>query len=433
MRATPARTNTVNYIVNPSTLSGTVAIPGSKSHTIRALVFALLAEGTSVIEAPLSSSDTRSCVDMIRAFGAEVLDAGGAWTVTGMGGAPAIPDNVIDVGNSGTTLYIGLAVAALCTGHTVFTGDAQIRNRPADALLRAIGDLGGSAVSTRSNGKPPVVIGGPLRGGETSIEAVTSQYLTALLVAAPLVSAETIINIPLLYEVPYVRMTLGWLDRLGIRYRNENLARITVPGGQRYPAFREYVPADFSSATFFLVAAAIAGTGVTLTGLDFSDTQGDKEVVSVLRAMGAVIEIAERSISIAPGALAGGVFDLNAMPDSLPALAVAGCFASGETRLVNVPQARLKETDRIAVMCRELRSMGADIEELPDGLIVRRSRLRGAQVHGHGDHRVVMALAVAAGAAEGTTVIDTAEAVGVTFPGFRELMCGIGADIALGE
>jgi 3-phosphoshikimate 1-carboxyvinyltransferase len=177
------------------------------------------------------------------------------------------------------------------------------------------------------------------------------------------------------------------------------------------------------------VAAAVTGAEVVLNGLDFSDTQGDKAVVGILEAMGARVDIGERRITIGGGELRGGVFDLNAMPDSLPALSVAACMAAGETRLVNVAQARVKETDRIAVMCAELKKMGADIEELPDGLVIRRSSLHGCEVNGHDDHRVVMALAVAGLVASGTTTIATAESVAVTFPGFGELMEGIGARI----
>ena len=193
------------------------------------------------------------------------------------------------------------------------------------------------------------------------------------------------------------------------------------------------VPADFSSATFFLVAAAITGSELTLCGLDYLDTQGDKEVVNILKTMGAEVETGERYIRIRGGVLKGGEFDLNAMPDSLPALSVAGCFAEGETRLVNVPQARVKETDRIAVMCRELKKLGADIVERPDGLIIRKSRLRGCAVHGHCDHRVVMALAVAGLAASGETVVSTAESASVTFPNFVDLMKKLGAEISVAD
>lgn len=419
----------MKYVVRPSALGGAVNMPGSKSHTIRALVFGLLGNGRSVIERPLVSSDTRSCMDMVRSFGARVEEADGAWQVTGTAGKPAVPENVVDVGNSGTSLYIGLGIAALADGATVFTGDHQIRSRPAGGLIRCINQLGGTAFSTRGNDMPPVVVRGKIPGGSTEISAVTSQYLTSLLIAAPLAERDTRITVPLLNEKPYVTMTLGWLDRLGIRYVNNGYESFDIPGGQGYPAFKEAIAADFSSATFFLVAAAVTGSTVTLKGLDWGDTQGDREVVTILKQMGAAIEIGEREILVKGGTLRGGTFDLNAMPDALPALSVAACFAEGETRLVNVPQARLKETDRIAVMRAELGKMGADIRELPDGLVIRPSALRGGAVVGHHDHRVVMALAVAGLAAGGETVIETAEAVSVTFPDFRTLMLSIGADI----
>ncbi|MBN2159255.1 MAG: 3-phosphoshikimate 1-carboxyvinyltransferase [Spirochaetes bacterium] len=423
----------MEFAVKPSSLRGSLAVPGSKSHTIRALVLGLLGSGESTIGRPLDSSDTRSCLAMIRKFGARVTEGEAAWIVAGTGGEPAVPDDIVDVGNSGTSLYIGLGIASLANGHTVFTGDHQIRSRPADGLMESINRLGGRAFSTRGNGMPPVVVKGRIEGGATEISAVTSQYLTSLLIAAPLAGRDTVIDVPLLNERPYVTMTLGWLDRLGIRYTTDNYRSFSIPGGQNYPSFREEIAVDFSSATFFLVAAAITGSALTLQGLDFNDTQGDKEVVTILKKMGAEIEIGERSISVRGGRLAGGTFDLNAMPDSLPALSVAACFAEGETRLANVPQARLKETDRISVMREELEKMGARVEELPDGLVIKKSGLKGCRVNGHHDHRVAMALAVAGLAAEGETRIETAESVSVTFPNFPDLMKSIGADITLME
>lgn len=419
----------MKFRVSHSRLRGEIAIPGSKSHTIRALVCGLFADGESLIVDPLDSSDTRSALGMVRRFGAQVGEEEGRWRVRGCGGDPEVPGDVVDVGNSGTALYLGCGVASLAGGHTVLTGDEQTRSRPAGPLLASIADLGGRAFSTRGNGRPPLVVGGRIQGGPTSIEAHTSQYLTALLLAAPLASSMVSIRVPLLNEAPYVSMTLWWMKRLGIRCECGDYREFRVPGGQRYRAFSEKIPADFSSATFFMAAAAVTGSRLTLTGLDFSDTQGDKEVVDILERMGARVSRGDRSMEIEGGGLRGGVFDLNAVPDALPALAVAACFAEGETRLVNVPQARLKETDRIRVMREELSGMGASIEELPDGLVVRRSSLRGCSLRGHGDHRVVMALAVAGLAAEGVTEVDTAESVAVTFPGFLGLMRGAGADI----
>ncbi len=421
----------MKLVVERSALSGSARIPGSKSHTIRAAVIASLADGVSTIREPLDSLDTLACVRVCRGLGAQIqAEARTAnWTVTGTGGKLAPPEDVLDVGNSGTTLYVTLSTAALGRGWSVFTGDEQTRRRPAGPLLEALRALGAEAFSTRGNGLAPIVIRGPLRGGHASIECPTSQYLTSLLLNCPLAEGDAVIDVPLLNEQPYVEMTLSWLDRQGIRYEREGFRRFRVPGRQSYKPFDLAIPADFSSATFFLCAAAITGSEVTLLGLDRNDSQGDKAVLDYLAAMGAGVEWLPDGVRVRGGQLRGGEFDLNATPDALPAMAVAACFASGETRLVNVPQARIKETDRIAVMRQELSKMGARVEELPDGLVVRGGGLRGAEVDGHADHRVVMALAVAGMAASGRTEITTAEAAAVTFPNFVELMAGLGARI----
>ena len=192
------------------------------------------------------------------------------------------------------------------------------------------------------------------------------------------------------------------------------------------------MPADWSSATFFLAAAAITGGSLVLDGLDVGDSQGDKEVLGMLEKMGCLTEIVPGGVRIQGRPLSGAVLDLNGMPDALPAMAVTACFAEGETRLVNVPQARMKETDRITVMTAELLKLGADVEELKDGMVIRGKRqtpgscaspaLKGALVDGHHDHRVVMALAVAGLGCCGKISIRGAEAADVTFPGFFELL-----------
>jgi 3-phosphoshikimate 1-carboxyvinyltransferase len=235
----------------------------------------------------------------------------------------------------------------------------------------------------------------------------------------------------LLHEKPYVQMTCQWLDELGVEYEcAEDLQRFAVPGGQSYEGFNRAIPGDFSSATFFLVAAAITGGELQLRGLDMEDSQGDKAVVGMLERMGCGVEITPTGLIVrGPGKLQGAEFDLNATPDALPAMAVAGAVAEGTTRLVNVPQARLKETDRLAVMARELGKMGADVVELSDGLIIEGGRLDGADLNGHSDHRVIMALSVAGLVAGGQTTVDTAEAVSITFPTFPDLMREAGVDL----
>ena len=424
--------------VEKSHLNGEVRIPPSKSHTIRAVAIGSLARGTSRILNPLVSSDTLSAVKAYRAFGADISEIRNPqseieWTVNG--GRPKTPEDVIDAGNSGTTLYIAMGAAALVDGYTVFTGDHQIRGRPAGDLLDAFGLLGAPAFSTRDNGCPPLVIHGPMTGGQTFVDgSKTSQYVTSLLINCPLAGADTEITVNSPCEKPYIEMTLRWLDEQGIRYEREGCERFLVPGGQKYRPFEKSIPGDFSSATFFLCAAAITGSELVLLGLDMNDTQGDKAVVDMLAEMGAEVEQLPQGVRIKGGLLKGGCeFDLANTPDALPSLAVTACFADGVTRLVNVAQARVKETDRIKVMAEELTKMGGKVKELPDGLEIVGSPLHGAKVRGHDDHRVVMALAVAGMACDGVTEIDTAEAVSITFPSFVELMTAAGAEMKLAD
>jgi len=433
----------MKLIVRKSRLKGSVAIPASKSHTIRAVAIASLAVGKSTIRNPLISSDTQAAVDCYRALGARIDTSNPQlWKVAGTGGQITAPSDIIDVGNSGTTLRIAMGSAALSKiGQTVtFTGDQQIQTRPVGPLLDSLADLGAKCKSVNDNGKVPAEITGRLTGGKTTIAASTSQYLSSLLLCTPLAEKDTEIDVTMLNEPGYVQMTLDWLDRQQIQYENHGFQKFKVKGGQSYSAFDESICADFSSATFFLCAATLFADEVTLLGLDFSDSQPDKAVVDYLKAMGADIEVASDSITVKAAPLKGVELDLNQTPDALPAMAVTAAFAEGTTRLVNVPQARSKETDRIKCMAEELKKMSVDVEELPDGLIVhgslREMNRPSSVVHrpsflldGRSDHRIVMALALAGLAIEGGCCIDTAEAMNVTFPEYVNLMNSLDADM----
>lgn len=418
--------------VKKSILNGTVIVPASKSHTIRAIVIAALAHGKSVIREPLDSLDTRSAADAARAFGAHIEMSGEHWTIRGVGGAPGIPEDVINVGNSGTTLYFNMGTAALVNGWTVLTGDYQIRRRSAAPLIDALGPLGVEVFSTRGNGMAPLLIRGRMTGGAASISGISSQYISSLLLACPLAAGDTELIVTVLNERPYVQMTLNWLSGQGIVPEiNNNMSSIRIKGGQSYTAFEKRVPADFSSAAFPLCAGVLAGGKVVLKGLEMNDPQGDKEIITILRKMGASIETSNDGITVHGGSLRGIDVDMNSIPDALPVMAVCACFAEGTTVLHNVPQARIKETDRISVMARELRKLGAEINELPDGLIIKGTGLRGGKVHGHGDHRVVMAITVAGFAADGPVTVDTAETASVTYPGFWDIMKSLGGNIQI--
>jgi 3-phosphoshikimate 1-carboxyvinyltransferase len=433
--------------ISPHIFSGTVRIPASKSHTIRQLLIASLAGGASEIIAPLDSLDTRSCADACRAFGAVITehyadDKLVSYTVQGNNGFKGSNKRrSINVGNSGTTLYLALAAAGLSNEPFEFTGDEQIQRRSAAPLLEALCDLGIRAASINNNGCAPIIVQGPWKGGKATLPCPTSQYLSAILLAAPLAPAGVVteIAVPLLNERPYVEMTLSYLDAQNIRWETESdFSRFVIPGGASWKPFTRPVPGDFSSAAFPACAAAISGSPVTILGLDPNDLQGDKFFLEMLAAMGCTAQweqipetaagaSAEYRLTVSrSGPLRGGSFDLNATPDLLPAAAVTAAFAEGDTALVNVAHARIKETDRITVMAAELAKLGVRCTELPDGLIVHGGGLAGGVsggcINGHGDHRIVMAFAAAALSAQAPIVIDSAESAAVTYPGFLELL-----------
>ncbi|MDG5815562.1 3-phosphoshikimate 1-carboxyvinyltransferase [Chitinispirillales bacterium ANBcel5] len=424
----------MKWIVRPSKLNGTLEVPPSKSHTIRALLISALANGTSTIRKPLLTGDGGSAVKAARALGAYVESKDSQLTVDGIAGDFNGGDELFDMGNSGTGTTLFASAAAL--GHKLrrFDGDNSLRSRPIKPLLESLANLGASYTIESENQELPFTIQGPLKGGKTVVDGISSQFVSSLLLACPLIKNNTHLTVSNIHEQPYIEITLWWLRKLGIEFEHsQNLTSFIITGGQQYEPVDITVPADFSSATFAAVAGVVTNGELKLTGLDFSDPQGDKDVFKVLTEMGADVRI-EQQVAVSNSRELKGMFvDLNSMPDALPALSVAACKASGETLLGNVEQARIKETDRIAVMCSELSKMGASVREHPDGLVIQHSTLKGAHVSGHDDHRVVMALALAGMNAEGETVIDSAEAAAVTYPTFVEDFKALGADIQILE
>jgi len=424
----------MDWQVKPvSRLAGRIAVPGSKSHTVRAVIAALLSEKTSLIHAPLYSADTRSALNAVRSLGADVKESGTLWQITGCGKNFTIPAAPVDLGNSGTTMRIITACAALAAEKISFDGDASLRTRIMQGELDALTALG--AVCESSGGYAPLSVKGPLHGGHSKVDGTTSQFLTAILMAAPLAAKNTVLDLDFLNESDYVRITLDWLARCGIKVKySDDLLHFEIPGNQSYLPFDRVIPADFSTAAFPLGAALIAGENVRIANLDFTDLQGDKRVFEYAGAMNGNVEVKDDEVVVCASRLCGGRFDLNATPDALPLMAVLGCYADGETHLLNVPQARFKECDRIACMCRELRKMGADITELEDGMIIRGGKkLHGVAVDSYHDHRIAMALTVAAMGADGETVISDGECCEVTYPAFAGDFRALGANISVLE
>jgi len=418
--------------VKKSILNGTIAVPGSKSHTIRAVAIASAANGLSVIKSPLISEDTLSALAASEILGAEVEKYDTFWRINGTSGKLNLNSDTIDMGNSGTSLRIFTALASMGDKIVKFDGDESLRSRPMASLLSALRDLG-VKVET-SNNKCPLSVQGPAKGGKTVIDGTSSQFLTALLIALPMAENDSFLNVVNLNEIPYVEITLGWLARQGISMEYpDDLSSFHIKGGQTYSAFDTLIPADFSTAAFPLVGAALTAGKVNIKNLDFSDLQGDKMVFEFLQKMGTDIIFSENdTIVSASSSLIGQEFDLNSTPDALPVMAVAGAFASGQTSLLNCPQARIKETDRIKCMTIELKKLGCQIEELEDGMIIHGgASLIGTELHGYSDHRIVMALTIAGMLIDGETIIDTAEAAAVTYPSFIEDFKKLGADITI--
>jgi 3-phosphoshikimate 1-carboxyvinyltransferase len=421
----------MQWKVTKSRLEGSIVIPPSKSHTIRSFVIATLADGISVVRNPLLSGDGLSALNAARDMGAHVEQQDKNVTITSPQSTGNFGQEWLDLGNSGTGTNLFAGVAALGLTGRWFTGDESLKSRPVKPLLSALNDLGANYAFQSPNRDMPFFISGPLHGGTTTVNGISSQFVSSLLLSCPMAENTSIIHVENLHEQPYIRMTLWWLDKMGIRYEAaQDLSWFKIPGGQKYHPFDMTIPGDFSSATFAAVGAAAAGGTVSIEAVDFSDPQGDKEIFAVLESLGAYVCRTSTGATVTGGRpVRGGVIDLNSMPDTLPAMAVLACCAEGTTSIVNVRHARIKETDRIKIMTHELSKLGAIIEERDDGLNINPSRLKGARVNGHHDHRVIMALALAGMAADGETIIDTAESAAVTYPSFADDFRALGAHI----
>jgi 3-phosphoshikimate 1-carboxyvinyltransferase len=429
----------MNVHVKPGFLKGSLQVPGSKSHTIRSVLLATLAGGRTCIENPLASGDGLSALAASRAFGAIVKEEENRWVVQGRGGILQVPSNVLDTGNSGTTTCLFTSVASLVDGYTVITGDEQIRRRPILPLVDALNALGATAFLTRGGqGCPPVVVKGVLQGGTVTIEGKNSQYVSSLLLSAPLAKRTTVIQVVNALEKPYVQLTLDWMKRLGIEVANPaDYTQFVVEGGQQYQSGDFTIPSDWSAVAFPLVAAAITRSDLVLTGLDFSDSQGDKRVVDILARFGAnVYRQNESELHIVGGErLKGGLtIDLSDIPDALPALSVLATQAEGRTVFVNLEHVRQKETDRVAEMTAKLNSLGSSLHMEQDSLVVDGpTAIQGGIVSSSGDHRFAMALVAAGLAAEGEVVITDAQCADVSFPGFFSKFAACGAGLLIEE
>ncbi|MDD1757011.1 MAG: 3-phosphoshikimate 1-carboxyvinyltransferase, partial [Methanomassiliicoccales archaeon] len=411
----------MRLVVRPSEASGTVAASPSKSYSHRALVLGLLADGRSQLRDVLLSGDTLATLRAAEMLGARAEVKGS--NVTMHGGKLVCPEDVIDAENSGTTLRIMAGVASLLPCTTVLTGDASVRKRPMQPLIDALTELGVQCHSTRGNGMAPLVVRGPNRGQRCSIRGdVSSQFISSLLISSALkeVDTEIALSTPLKSK-PYVEITMGMMRGFGAEVEMTK-SGFLVPGRQRYSPQTYKVPGDYSSAAFPLVAGALTA-GVAVTGLDPEDRQGDKVMIDILEGFGAEVRRGSTSIRASVGELEGCTVDLEDAPDLFPIVAVLGSQAEGTTEIVNAEHVRLKESDRIRSTTDFLRVMGADVRETKDGCVIKGPcALKGGVVDSLDDHRILMAAAVAAMVAKGTTSITNGECYRISYPRFLEDM-----------
>jgi 3-phosphoshikimate 1-carboxyvinyltransferase len=397
-----------------------------------------MSHGESVLENVLISEDTQDAINVCKHLGANISVSENILTIKNEGLPLKILNTEIYSGNSGITTRFVMPLLGLRENPDhpiVLNCGEQMRERPIKSLVEALRNLGLSITYLEKSGALPVSITGELIGGKTSIDGISSQYLSALLLALPCAKEESEIKVKNLHERPYVEMTLNWLKNQSIQFSHVltgNIDIYKIKGRQKYKNFYSTISGDFSSASYLIAASVLIAGQVIVEGLNMSDPQGDKRLVAILQEMGAGITVEPKRLIIRGGKKLSGIkIDANDIPDLLPTLAVIGVYASGKTEIRNVGQARIKETDRIHSMADGLRRMGAKIDEHEDGLTVYHSVLLGCSVKGYNDHRTVMALSVAGMIAEGITIIEDGEAIKKTFPGFIQAMQSLGAKMEM--
>lgn len=445
-----------------NTLSGHVQVPGSKSHTIRALLLASLAEGTSHISNPLPSADCLSTSKAIPLIGAELennlatMENDKVWTVKGAGKNAHLPTNIVDVGNSGSLLYFLSPIAATFNGWSIFTGDESIRKRPVAHVVDVLNQLGAHAYISQPGATTcPMIVEGPIspKAKVVTDGAVSSQYISGLMMSAIRMNGTLKIELSDPKETPYLTMTQKWLEQVGVNCRiSEDFKHIEVDGPVDLKAFDTTIPSDWEAVAFPLMAGLITDSEITIDNIDIGGTQGDDAIVDIFKSVGGDITVdSEKKCLVVRGGKRLTTENLpnkelhvkiSGFPDAICAIAATACFIEGTTVIEDAEVCRRKETDRIMVLKSELEKLGAVVEEGPDYMIIHghspvkadgtpnpEFKMHGGEVDSYLDHRIAMSMAcLGLGLAEGETVtVKDAECCSVSFPKFYDVMNSMGA------
>ena len=417
--------------VEKSKISGQIVCPSNKSYTHRAIFLASLAGKNSVVENALFSADTDATIETCKKFGAEIEIKDSRIIVKN---PIKIGTKVseINTGNSGTTIRIASGIASLFSDEIVLTGDSSLQKRPMQSLLDALSSIGAQCNST--DGKPPIKIKGKIIGGDVKIPGnFSSQFISSLLITAPL--TEKGINLSIegnLVSKPYLDATIATMRKFGVTvqtlipYKRYNISP------QIYKKATFTVPIDFSSLALLLSATVLNGEEITIKGNLGDLPQGDEVFIDILEQLGVNVTIDDDEIKIEPPKkLKGGKFDLSNSPDLLPPLSILALNSSAPIEIFNVKHARLKETDRIAIIARELVKLGIKIQEKEDGLILESSeKISGVELNSEEDHRLFMAFCIV-GMYVGNCTVTDPESVKVSYPNFIDEMTRLGAKIQI--
>ncbi|MGI0018584.1 MAG: 3-phosphoshikimate 1-carboxyvinyltransferase [Nitrosotalea sp.] len=416
--------------VGKSILTGTITCPPNKSYSHRAIFLAAMSDGKSTLRNVLLSRDTLATVNACKIFGAkiEINDS----TVTVESDGRITPQTLeIDASNSGTTIRISTAIASLSDKIITLTGDASLKKRPMEPLLDALKQLGVQCTST--DGKPPVTVKGSADGGSAHISgSISSQFISALLISGAKMKNGITLEIDGdLVSKPYLDSTIATMKKFGATVNTISPYKKYKISNQEYKATDFVVPSDFSSMALLLSAAVLLGKDMSINASLGDLPQGDREILSYLEKLGVKINVGEKITVVSPKLLNGGRFDLSNNPDLLPPMAILALKTSKPIEIYNVKHARFKETDRIAILAKELAKIGVIVTENEDGLVLESPKvLKSAELESSEDHRLFMAFSIA-GMFVGNCTITDPDSVDVSYPTFVEDMKKIGANITV--
>jgi 3-phosphoshikimate 1-carboxyvinyltransferase len=403
-------------------LKAIVSVPGSKSYTQRALIIAALAQGQSRLENALIAEDTGYVIGALQSLGADITNEKQDIVVKGVGGRPRNPGGEIYLGNNGTAMRLLTAVVALGEGLFTLTGSPRLLQRPIKPLLDVLTTMGAEMRTRNGDGYPPIVVQAHgLHGGTiifTDIES--SQYISAVLISAPYADSDTVIELRgKIPSLPYVEVTRDAMQQFGVEVSQQPPHRYVVHSGQQYKGNRYRIEGDCSSASYFFLAAALCRGRVRVRQINPQTLQGDIGILAIMERLGCIVTKGKDWVEVKGGRLVSGdyTFDMGAMPDMVPTLAVLAAMRPGRTVITNCAHLRLKESNRLQALATELNKTGIKAEETEDGLVIHGDTPHGAEIETYNDHRIAMSFAILGLAIPGIKIRDEG-CVDKSFPGF---------------